>query len=100
MHKKIINNNLWINGIYYYKDAKYTILHREDGPAIIYANGDKEWYFNGECHREDGPAVIWTKGNKFYYLNNQNLSKEEYIEHIKSKPICLAKKSRILKRCT
>ena len=29
--------------------------HREDGPAIEYANGDKYWYLNGKRHREDGP---------------------------------------------
>ena len=23
-------------------------LHREDGPAIEWANGDKEWWLNGE----------------------------------------------------
>ena len=22
--------------------------HREDGPAIEYSNGDKEWYLNGK----------------------------------------------------
>ena len=34
-----------INGSKYcYKDKKKTILHREDGPAIEYANGGKAWY--------------------------------------------------------
>jgi hypothetical protein len=23
-------------------------LHREDGPALIYLNGHKEWYLNGQ----------------------------------------------------
>jgi hypothetical protein len=32
-------------------------LHREDGPAIEYTNGNYEWYFDGKYHREDGPAV-------------------------------------------
>ena len=32
-------------------------LHREDGPAIEYANGNKHWYLNGKLHREDGPAI-------------------------------------------
>ena len=31
--------------------------HREDGPAVEYANGYKSWYINGELHREDGPAI-------------------------------------------
>jgi hypothetical protein len=32
-------------------------IHREDGPAAEYANGDKWWFLNGENHREDGPAI-------------------------------------------
>ena len=31
-----------------YKDAKCAVLHRENGPAIEYANGSKEWYINGK----------------------------------------------------
>lgn len=26
----------------------YGLIHREDGPAIIYDNGLEEYYFNGE----------------------------------------------------
>ena len=33
------------------------VLHREDGPALLYDQGDQEWYFNGKLHRNDGPAV-------------------------------------------
>jgi hypothetical protein len=33
-----------------------SVLHRTDGPAIEYANGDYEYYVNGLLHREDGPA--------------------------------------------
>jgi len=31
-------------------------LHREDGPAVEWYNGSKEWYKNAKLHREDGPA--------------------------------------------
>ena len=44
-------------------------LHREDGPAIEYADSHKEWYFNGKCHRENGPAVEYADGTKHWYLN-------------------------------
>jgi len=30
--------------------------HREDGPAIIWNNGDTEWFSHGKHHRLDGPA--------------------------------------------
>ena len=46
-------------------------LHREDGPAVEYASGEKLWYKNGLQHREDGPAVEYANGKKFWYLNNK-----------------------------
>jgi hypothetical protein len=40
------------NGIIYYHDAtswyKDGKHHREDGPAIEWKNGDKEWILNGK----------------------------------------------------
>lgn len=46
-------------------------LHREDGPAIIYANGSKSWYLKGERHREDGPAITRANGDKLWFLHNK-----------------------------
>ena len=31
-------------------------LHRTDGPAVVYPDGQEMWYFNGERHRIGGPA--------------------------------------------
>ena len=45
--------------------------HREDGPAVEWANGYKEWYLNDQRHRPDGPAVEWADGSKVWYLNGQ-----------------------------
>jgi hypothetical protein len=33
------------NVIRYYLNGQ---LHREDGPAVIWADGGKEWWYNGE----------------------------------------------------
>jgi hypothetical protein len=44
-------------------------LHREDGPAIEWASGNKSWWFNGKCHRTDGPARELVNGDKEWYLN-------------------------------
>ena len=44
-------------------------LHREDGPAVEYTNGDKMWYFNDRLHREDGPAVEYANGKKSWWIN-------------------------------
>ena len=49
------------------------LLHREDGPAIERANGDKYWYINGLRHREDGPAVELADGTKKWYINGEEV---------------------------
>ena len=46
------------------------ICHREDGPAIIYESGTKQWFFNGLYHRLDGPAIIHFDGLEEWYQNN------------------------------
>lgn len=35
----------------------YVFPHREDGPAIEWDDGSKEWVLDGRYHRDDGPAV-------------------------------------------
>jgi hypothetical protein len=45
-------------------------LHREDGPAVEWTSGTKEWYKDGGLHREDGPAVVAPSGEQFWYQNN------------------------------
>ena len=30
----------------------------------VYPNGDKEWWLNGKLHREDGPAIEDADGDK------------------------------------
>ncbi|MDV7396463.1 hypothetical protein RZS08_34025, partial [Arthrospira platensis SPKY1] len=54
------SNSWWVNGK----------LHREDGPAIEYADGGKVWYKNNKLHRHDGPAVEYASGNKQWFVND------------------------------
>ena len=54
--------------IEWYRNGK---LHRDDGPAVERANGDKVWYRNGQLHREDGPAIEWADGFKEWYRNGK-----------------------------
>ena len=58
------------------------LLHRKDGPALEYANGDKLWYLNGLLHRENGPAVEYANGVKEWYLNNINYSRLAYLKEM------------------
>ena len=55
----------------YYSDKAMTVIHREDGPAVESANGDKKWYLNGKLHREGGPAVEYNDGEKAWYINGK-----------------------------
>jgi hypothetical protein len=60
---------------WYNQDDRF---HREDGPAIEWADGMKEWWVNGRLHREDGPAVESVDGTKIWYLNGEELTEEEF----------------------
>jgi hypothetical protein len=43
---------------------RYGKLHRVDGPAIIVGSFLEEWYTDGKRHRLDGPAVEWFNGSR------------------------------------
>lgn len=45
-------------------------LHRVDGPAVEYNDGDVSWYLHGQRHREDGPAVIWWSSKRIKWCLN------------------------------
>ena len=52
--------------------------HRTDGPASEYADGTKSWYLNGKCHRTDGPAIEKADGDKYWWLNGEHLSEAQW----------------------
>jgi len=69
----------------WYKEGK---LHRENGPAKEYADGSKSWYKEGKLHRENGPAIEYANGNKFWYkegnLHRENGPAIEYADGVKT----------------
>ena len=60
---------------YWYLNGK---IHREDGPAVEFANGYKTWWVNGKPHRTDGPAIEYDSGTKVWYVNGQKMSEKEF----------------------
>jgi len=70
----------------YWLDS-YGDLHREDGPAIEYADGSKWWYIYGKFHREDGPAIEVDE-YKEYWLEDIQYTEEEYWKKIKELNKC------------
>lgn len=70
----VINEN---GSKFYYSNEEMSILHREDGPAIEYICGNKEWFKNGEFHREDGPAIDHTN-YKEWWIEGKRYTEEEF----------------------
>jgi len=67
-------------------------LHRTDGPAVEYDDGTKFWWVNGKCHRIDGPAMEWVDGAKEWWVDNKFFLEEEFkalMEEIESLPKAL-----------
>lgn len=53
--------------------------HRDDGPAIEYANGPKEWWRDGKRHPEDGPAIEWSDLKQSWFWDGKKLSKTDFL---------------------
>jgi len=71
-------------------------LHRENGPAIEWTSGTKEWWLNGKRHREDGPAIERTNGTKVWYLNDEELTEEEFNARTQVKELSIAELEEML----
>jgi hypothetical protein len=56
-------NKYWVNELGQY--------HLENGPAVEWVNGDKEWYLNGKLHRDDGPAIDYVNGRKEWFKHGK-----------------------------
>lgn len=48
-----------------------ALVHRENGPAMIHANGDAYWFSMGKLHREDGPAVELADGTRKWFKKGE-----------------------------
>jgi len=62
------------NNIYWFQNG---LWHREDGPALEFADGNKVWYKNGVRHREDGPAVECSDGYRVWWVNGIRYATEQ-----------------------
>jgi len=59
-------------------------------------SGSKFWHLNNELHREDGPAVEYADGSKEWWLNDEEVTEEEHkiamnpVEEMTMEEICKA----------
>jgi len=54
-----------------------NIVHKDDGPAIVWKTGELEWYVQNKRHRSDGPAVIFPEGDVMWFLNGFKYENKE-----------------------
>ncbi len=62
--------------------AKDTPLNKPLNGRVVYTNGDVCYFKNGKMHREDGPAIEWKDGDidwRYYGISARS-EKEFYDE--------------------
>lgn len=78
-----------------YRNKKDQI-HREDGPAQIWNNGNKSWWKNNKLHRTNGPAVISISGYKAWWIDGTQYSEKEYNKVIEKYNLLVIKGEQIM----
>ena len=74
MKKYIVKIDDYGNKFWYMNGER----HREDGPALEWADGAKQWCLNGKLHREDGPAIEWENGDKEWWVNGVRFTEKQF----------------------
>ena len=46
--------------------------------VVVDDRGTKSWFLNDVLHREDGPAIEYYNGDKYWYLNGEHLTEAEF----------------------
>jgi len=65
---------------YWYKHGR---RHRNNGPAVELINGFKEWFKEGKRHRLDGPASELVRFDfKQYWIEGKEYTEEEYLRKV------------------
>ena len=59
--------------------------HREDGPAVEYADGVTAWYQNNLLHRVDGPAIMRPDGSCEWWINGTEYNERDYNKRLKTR---------------
>ena len=64
----------------WYLHDKLHKLHRIDGPAIEYPDGEKHWFQNDIRHRINGPALEYSNGTKHWYLHGKKVTQQDIMK--------------------
>lgn len=66
-----------------YTDKEQTVFLLK-GCEVVITNVSERWYLNGKLHREDGPAVEWHDGTREWYSNGKEYTEEEFNERLQT----------------
>ena len=58
-------SNRYVNHTFikYNNSGEYSVPHRLKLPAVIYFDGDMQWYHDGKIHRDNKPSSIYSDGS-------------------------------------
>ena len=82
LHRETGPAAIWADGGKFW--FQNGLRHRTDGPAIEFSNGHMEWYQNNRLHRTDGPAVVYSSGARSWWLNGVELTEVEFNQRVKN----------------
>jgi hypothetical protein len=80
--------------IIWYRNGTDDIYHCVDGPAVEYISGSsitlghKEWWVDGQLHREDGPAIIYADGIEEWWYRDHRImvsNLKEFQSYVRNK---------------
>ena len=99
---KSLNTGFFTSCRHYYLDGRITdrapsqhtweekpILHREDGPAVVYTDGTKKYqayWIHGVKHRLEGPAIIYPDSiptRYLFYIEGLNIHEKDFEEAVR-----------------
>ena len=46
----------------------------------VHDSGTRSWFVNGQLHREDGPAIEYADGTRSWYVNGQSMTQQEFLK--------------------
>lgn len=67
------------SGHVFFSQVNSTTYNRKRGPCIVFSIGYIRYHnAKGEYHRTDGPAIIYADGRKEYYVNGRLIPLDEF----------------------
>lgn len=63
------------------------VTHRIGGPAFERADGHKEWWVNGKRHRLEGPAIVWANGSETWFVDGEKVDLIDVFDYEPSVPL-------------